>query len=311
MTTVAKKKTITMQEFLTYEMATRPAINIKDISLAGPILMGGCGSSGTTLLKTMLDAHKNIACGQEIALFDRPAFFKTDLKCLHEMFISQKFEEINRGQIFPLFTKFGSNFGLFIPNAAKHYHNFATIESIFNKARDLRHFINLFFSNWAAAQGKNRWAEKTPNNIYCIGEILELLPDAKFIHVIRDGRDVVLSLHEGRDFAIPPAVFRWLSAVEAGIRFRGNPRYYEVRYEDLILNTEETLKKLMIFLEEDFDPEMLNYTDKGKNNPLQYGTTPIYSSKIGKWKKEDIDPAILKTFDLTMSEMLKKIGYEI
>jgi len=99
--------------------------------------------------------------------------------------------------------------------------------------------------------------------------------------------------------------------VEAGIRFRGNPRYYEVRYEDLILNTEETLKKLMIFLEEDFDPEMLNYTDKGKNNPLQYGTTPIYSSKIGKWKKEDIDPAILKTFDLTMSEMLKKIGYEI
>ena len=311
MTTVTKKKTITMQEFLKYEMSTKPAVEIKDITLPNPILIGGCGSSGTTLLKTMLDSHKNIACGQEIALFDRPRLYQMDLDELHQMFSTQKFDEINKEQIFPLFTKFGSNFGLFIPNSGKQYHNFSTIKAIFEKAENLKHFLDLFFSNWAEAQGKKRWAEKTPNNVYCIEKILNFFPDAKFVHVIRDGRDTVLSLHEGRGLAVPAAIFRWLSAVEAGIRFRGNPRYYELKYEDLILDTENSLRKLMDFLEDDFDPEMLNYMEQGKNNPLSYGSTPIYSNKIGKWKKDGVDPAILRIFDLTLTDLLKKVGYEL
>lgn len=311
MDTAVRKKTITLQEFLSYEIATKPAAEIKDISFPNPIFIGGCGSSGTTLLKTMLDAQKNIACGQEIALFDRPRLYQIDLADLHRMFTTQKFDEVNQDQIFPIINKFGSNFGLFMPNAAKFYHDFPTIEKIFGMAKNLRHFFDLFFSNWAEAQGKQRWAEKTPNNIYCIGEILELFPNAKFVHVIRDGRDVVLSLHQNRNFNIPAAVFRWVSAVEAGISFRGNPRYYELKYEDLILDTENTLKKLMQFLEEEYDPGMMNYMDKGQNNPLNYGTTPIYSNKIGKWKRADTDPSILRIFKLTLTDTLKKVGYEI
>ncbi len=311
MTTATKKKTITMEEFLKYEMSTNPAKEIEDIIFPNPILIGGCGSSGTTLLKTMLDSHRNIACGQEIAIFDRPRLYQMELDQFYQMFTTQKFDEINKEQIFPLFTKFGSNFGLFIPNTGKQYHNLSTIKTIFEKSENLKHFIDLFFSNWAKTQGKNRWAEKTPNNVYCINEILDFFPDSKFVHVIRDGRDVALSLHQGREFPIPNAIFRWLSAVEAGIRFRGNPRYYELKYEDLILDTENSLKKLMEFLDEEYDPEMLNYMDKGKNNPLNYGTTPIFSNKIGKWKKDGIDPAILRIFDLTLTDMLKKVGYEV
>ena len=223
-----------MEEFLKYEMATNPSVNIEDISYPNPILIGGCGSSGTTLLKTMLDSHKNIACGQEIAIFDRPRLYNMELNELYEMFTTQKFDEINKEQVFPMFTKFGSNFGLFIPNTAKQYHNLSTIQTIFEKSKNLKHFLDIFFANWAKAQGKKRWAEKTPNNVYCIEQILNLFPDAKFVHMIRDGRDVVLSLHQGREFPIQNAIFRWLSAVEAGIRFRGNPRYYELKYMTLI-----------------------------------------------------------------------------
>ncbi len=311
MNIATKKKTITMEEFLKYEMSTNPAVEIEDISFPNPIIIGGCGSSGTTLLKTMLDSHKNIACGQEIALFDRPRLYQIELDELYQMFTTQKFDEINKEQVFPLFTKIGSNFGLFIPNTGKQYHNLSTIKTIFEKSENLKHFFDLFFSNWANAQGKNRWAEKTPNNVYCIEEILDFFPDSKFVHIIRDGRDVALSLYQGREFPMPNAIFRWLSAVEAGIRFRSNPRYYELKYEDLILDTENSLKRLMEFLEEEYDPEMLNYMDKGKSNPLNYGTTPIFSNKIGKWKKDGIDPAILRTFDLTLTDMLKKVGYEL
>jgi len=299
-----------MKEYLAYEISSRPAAQIKDIAFPDPIILGGCGSSGTTLLKTMFDAHKNIACGQEIAVFDRPLFYQTRVEDLYRMYKNQDFREINPGQIFPMHTKFGSNFGLFIPNQSKAYHNYATIDKIFQMSRDLRHFVNLFFSNWADAQGKKRWAEKTPNNIYCIDRIFEFMPDAKFIHVIRDGRDVALSLVEARDFNTASAVFRWLSAVEAGIRHRGNPRYYEVKYEDLITDTENTLKKLMDFLDEEYDPGMMNYTEKGKKNPLKYGTTPIYTNKIGKWKRTSLDPTFLEIFDLTMKDMLEKLDYE-
>ncbi|MCD6162423.1 MAG: sulfotransferase [candidate division Zixibacteria bacterium] len=302
---------ISFKDLLGQELANKQPAKIKDIAFKSPIIIGGCGSSGTTLLKTMLDSHKNIACGQEISFFDRPAFFKSNLDKLYNMFLNQDFDELDKGQIFPLKTKFGDNFGLFIPNTGKLYHDFPTTNSMFKLARNLRHFVDLYFSNFADINGKTRWAEKTPNNIFCINETLDFFPDAKFIHVIRDGRDVVLSLCQGRNFNPVTAIFRWLVSAEAGIRFRGNPRYYEVRYEDLILDTENTLKKLMAFLDEDFDPNMLNYTESGKDNILGYGSSPIYSNKIGKWKTQELNPVILKSFDLALSDLLEKVGYEV
>jgi|GEM_PF-6085282 len=84
------------------------------------------------------------------------------------------------------------------------------------------------------------------------------------------------------------AIVRSLTAVEAGIRFRGNPRYYEVRYEELVLDAERALKGLMDFLEEDYDPNMLNYHKAGKGNPLNYASTPLFNKSIGKWKRPEM-----------------------
>ncbi len=306
----AAEQRVNIKELVTDEIGKNEPRPVEDIAFKKPIILGGCGSSGTTLLKTMFDAHGKIACGPEISIFDRPMLYRTDLDELHNMFKQQSFDRLERNLHFPVVTRIGTYFGLFAPNAGKQYHDFATIDKIFQISKNLRHFIDLFFSNYAKNQDKTRWAEKTPNNIFCVDQVLDLLPDAKFIHVIRDGRDVVLSLTEKRKFDLRMAVYRWLISVEAGLRNRGHERYYEVKYEDLILDTENTLRKLMDFLEEDFDPAMLKFWEKGKDNFKGYGSTPIFTDSIGKWKKERSNPTILEHLDLMLADKLNKLGYE-
>jgi hypothetical protein len=298
------------KQILSQELSKENAAEIKDIAFRRPVIIGGCGSSGTSLLRKMFDAHRNFACGPEISLFDRPQFFKTDINELYEIFLKQKVDALERDLIYPIVTQFGSYCGLFVANAGKNYHNLATIKELFEMSSNTKHFVNLFFSNFAAQQGKIRWAEKTPNNVFCIRESLKFFPDAKFIHVIRDGRDVVLSLMEKRNFNPLSAIFRWLAAVEAGLRYRGNPRYYEVRYEDLVTDPESTLTDMMGFLDEEFDPDMMDYWKKGDVNPHGYGTTPVFTKSIGKWKKVDPNSLIMQQLDLMLRDKLEKLGYD-
>ena len=301
---------IPFEKIVQSEIESSPAHGLKDILFKKPILIGGCGSSGTTLLKTILDSHTNIACGQEISVFDHPQIYDIDIKQLHHMLLKQDFSSITSDLVYPIATKFGDTFGLFYPNFGKEYHSMAATDYLLKNAQDSKHFWNMYFSNYACRQGKKRWAEKTPNNVFCIKEILEFFPDAKFVHVIRDGRDVTLSLTQSRNFHIFAAIMRWLIAVEAGIRFRGNPRYYEIKYEDLVTQPEDTLKKLMEFLEEDYDQNMLDFTEAGKNNPLNYGTTPIFTKSVQKWKQTKLTPSADRLLDLSLKRLLKELEYE-
>jgi tetratricopeptide (TPR) repeat protein len=292
-----------------FENSEKDSPAVMDIAHPKPIILGGCGSSGTTLLKTMLDAHEKIACGPELSFFDRPVLYRTKIGELHQMFNKQNFDALEKELHFPMVTPTGTYFGLFSPNAGKQYHSFDHIEKMFQMSRDLKHFLDLFFSNHAYQQKKRRWAEKTPNNIFCVQKVLDLFPDAYFVHVIRDGRDVALSLVEKRKFSLSTAIYRWLLAVEAGIRNRGHDRYLEIRYEDLVLDPENTLRALMQSLEEDFDPTMMNFWQKGKDNFLGYGSTPVFTKSVARWKTASIDPLIKEQMDWMMSDKLAKLGY--
>ncbi|MBD3333309.1 hypothetical protein GF356_10705 [candidate division GN15 bacterium] len=296
-------------------IATSAPKPVKDEVLQKPIIIGGCGSSGTTLLKTILDSHRNIACGQEVSFFDRPVLYRTKLKDLHRMYLQQDFRALDSEQIFPIQLQYNnvniSYMGLCAPCMGRTYHDFATTNKLFEMARDTRHFVHLYFSNYAIGQGKRRWAEKTPNNCFCVGEVLDFLDDAKFVHVVRDGRDVVLSLVERRDSGLPAAVFRWVTAVEAARRHEGNPRYYQLKYEDLVTEPERTLRDLMEFVEEEFDPGMLDFTRSGQNNPLGYGQKPISAKNVGRWRSANLDYTAVRTMDLCMRHLLEKLGYEV
>lgn len=281
-----------------------------------PIFLGGCGSSGTTLLRKMLNAHPRIACGPEMSVFDRPKMFEISLDWLYTMWRNQDFEDLEEGCIFPLRVQpHNSTYcGLLNENHVRFYHKTEEVAGMFDRADSPLNFLDVFFSKYAEERGKKRWAEKTPNNIFCAEKILESFDDALFINVIRDGRDVVLSLFNRRNYSSSYiAMWRWIASINAGIKLGGNKRVFVVKYEDLVQRTEFTLMNICAFIGEKFDPVMMEYwkTKDEEDEEGDYGTQPVFDDSIGKWKKEDVPQELLDRMDLTMRDLILSLGYEI
>ncbi len=124
--------------------------------------------------------------------------------------------------------------------------------------------IRAVFRCYAAAQGKPRYGDKTPGYVFHLPLVGELFPEARVVHVVRDGRDVAVSMRQASSTTPPPIdqlARLWRKAVTKGRAFgEVDPgRYAEVRYEDLVDDAEGELRRLCPFLGLDFDPVMLDH----------------------------------------------------
>ena len=128
--------------------------------------------------------------------------------------------------------------------------------------------LRAFYRLYAGKFGKPRWGEKTPANLERLRAIAHILPEAHFIHIIRDGRDVALSLREmwfapGRDLTTLARYWRD-RILQARREAERNLRYLEIRYEDLIANPERTLRDVCAFVDLSFDTRMLRYHETAR-----------------------------------------------
>ena len=113
--------------------------------------------------------------------------------------------------------------------------------------------------HYAERAGKERWGEKSPRNSFWMEEIKGDFPDAQFVHIVRDGRDMAIDIADSPEM-LPENIYSgahvWKdftgAAHESGKRM-GESDYYVIRYEDLCAEPENALKKLCEFLGEDFD----------------------------------------------------------
>jgi len=120
--------------------------------------------------------------------------------------------------------------------------------------------------NWAwrnfnlrtIAANKHRWIEKTPNHLKYVQQILDWCPEAKVLLVLRDGRDVAASLKK-RDGNLKSGIEGWVASNRESQQFWNHPNVHVYRYEDLITDFDLTLKRILDFLGEDFEPSMRNY----------------------------------------------------
>jgi hypothetical protein len=142
-------------------------------------------------------------------------------------------------------------------------------------AGDLRHWaenldrptladiVNLVYLWHLQRSGKQRFGDKTPIYIEIVPQLAALYPAAKFIHLIRDGRDVAISqIDLGWDSYYERNRFDWTMAMAFRRRYLNSPLagcILDVRYEDLIRDTGATLKQICAFLDEPFEPEMLEW----------------------------------------------------
>lgn len=233
------------------------------------IFVGGCGRSGTTLIREMLNRHPRIACGPETSIV-------CDL--INPERLSVEWDWPRR-----------------------------EIDAMLAESPSMIRFAERFFRTLAEREGKARWADKTPRNVRALPRILAAFPNAKFIHIVRDGRDVACSLRHHPKFTVrngkvvPQEVNnpmrgcakRWVTDMSLGLAFRAHPRCYELRYEDLVLRPEETLRELCAFIGEAYTPTMLEAprVDPTADRPgrLINNTNvdgAISPTSIGRWRRD-------------------------
>lgn len=257
-----------------------------------PIFVGGAPRSGTTLLRVILDQHSSIACGPELRAIPGLALLSASTR-------------MSMGSVYD------AHYGL-APS---------DLNAVF---RDL---ICAFLEPYAARRGKRRIAEKTPANALHFEELARLFPDASFIQIIRDGRDVASSLlgvdwRDGRTGA--PFVYTkdpragallWAEHVRAGRRAAATgARYFEIRYEDLARSLEAALRPLFGFLEEPWEAAVLDFRMNATISAGQNETSasavaqPLTAGSIGRWRR-DLGARAEEAFAGGPAELLRELGY--
>lgn len=289
-----------------------PTIDL-DADHPGPICIGGCGSSGTNLLRRILDMHSQIACGKEMSIFDRPRIYRLSLSELYDIYRSGSYATLEEEMPYRLATGEDQSYcGLQPGNHGDYYHTPAEVLDLFDRAESVADFLDKYFLSFAQKHGKRIWAEKTPNNIFCARDFLEMFPRGRFIHVIRDGRDVWLSLVKRRNYKPSSATVRWIITAEVGLRIADHPRVYTVRYEDLVLQPEKTLKALFEWLQLPYEERVLQFDRKNEKNRHGYAESSIHTESVFRWKKEwsELPTGGQQQLNLALSRHLIAMGYK-
>lgn len=204
---------------------------------------------------------------------------------------------------------------------------------------DVSEALRAFYFSYAGRFGKSRWGDKTPTYLSQMTGIEALLPESRFIHVIRDGRDVSLSIadlwfgpHPGRKTAEEVALW-WATKVREGRQDGSKLRHYmEVRYEDLVIHTERTLRAVGVFLDLPWDPAMLEYHQNAGQRISELDTSseapdgralspetrqqiheltasPPAAERIGRWRTE-MSADDQQQFLRAAAGLLADLGYE-
>ena len=252
-----------------------------------PIFIGGVGRSGTSLVRSITNAHPRIAIGPELKMTPRV------VNCWSELGAVRSYlDETYDGGADQLDGAF-------------------------------RRIILGFLERTRRRTGDNRVGEKTPNNVAVFEQIHALFPESPLVHVVRDGRDVVRSLLE-QDWNSPAsggsisintrareAAKYWARAVragtEAGEKLDGSGRFVTVRYEDLVRYPEREVRRLCAFLGERYYEEMLRFYEK-EDPHFSPAQRPIDDSSVGRWREEltNRQKAEVKA---EASELLVELGY--
>jgi hypothetical protein len=250
-----------------------------------PIFVIGSPRSGTTLLRLVLDSHPRISCGEE-------THFLRDLEAIV-------------GRHWPLVATYGLPREWWLERIRALYADF--------QAEVLR------------GSGKARWAEKDPTYTLHLPFIEELFPEARYVHLLRDGHDVVASFRDRWGYRSAARVARseWAryvsAARELGERLPPE-RFLELRYEELVADPEAEARRLFDFLGEAWDPAVIEFDPAEHRATERYrrftaqrrasggDSATIYRSRVGAGA-ESLDPLLRNLLRRRNGELLRRLGY--
>ncbi len=280
--------------------------------MSSPIFIVGANRSGTTLLRLILNAHPNIGIPEEIIYFGSfmagvpiekwrsPGLSEEAYQAFVINFIEEKCQVLDDID-----------------------HHAVCAQVLASKKRDFCHPYKTVLEAWAGAHGKQRWGEKTPGNLFYADILLQMFPDAKFIHLIRDPRAGVSSMMK-TDFFPDDIAFNAMSRRKFMRKGRAileksvpTAQRLLLRYEDIVTEPEVTIRAICNFIGETFEPAMLSfYKDSSRymkedaaSSFNKAATKPISAAMLDKWKKQ-LAPADVAMIESICRVEMREFGYD-
>jgi hypothetical protein len=262
------------------------------------VFVGGVERSGTTLLRNMLDAHPFLALPDE-SYFIRNAYKELrrrgkedDLSLAWRLIQNDRF--FKQWELAP-----------------------ALVERVIDRSAPQTYadLIRVLFAAYAEREEKPLSADKTPSHAYCFDWYADHFPDSRFVHVLRDPREVCMAL------AVQPwyrgglagAAGKWATTVRRA-RAAGaslGERYLEVRYERLIADPEATLREVCELARIPFAQQMLAYPALTRPHAARHFAMSRTPPRVGvrRWRDE-LNPADVALIELIAGGVMAEAGYE-
>jgi hypothetical protein len=190
-------------------------------------------------------------------------------------------------------------------------------QTLFRESRDVVDFFDRAVRILESRSEDRTFVEKTPQHVLRLEFLCRRFPDARFVHVVRDGRDCFASArsHAGIPQATSAGRFArfWRRCVEVPMRLQGNPRIATLRYEDFVRDPRSELDRLMRFLEleredQQLDPQRFGSHKRGRRDEFRLLRSPVSDHRVGRWRQE-LTPAERKDFERVASRPLAAYGY--
>jgi hypothetical protein len=305
-------------------------LNLVPSQMTGPIFIGGTGRSGTTILARLLGEHPNIFMLRwETQLIVAEGGLIRFLDDFDSDKANSLFSRKLKGEWFRriLFAgepnEYQAGLCADIPwEDIQH-----ALDDLLSHRMDSnvtapkpllgRAFINAIFEPSAIRRNARRWGEKTPRNIVFIKELWQMFPNMRFLHIIRDGRDVVASMLQNGFWPIAPSPYHpetanfkgmvnfelatdyWVTMLDIARQsaaFVPRENYMEIRLEDLVSQPPLIIRRIMEFLNEDIDPALLSFN--------------LSRSNANRWR-QDLTPRQIAYFQDHAGFVLQREGYDL
>ena len=164
--------------------------------------------------------------------------------------------------------------------------------ALLSESRDIVDFFTRGVVLLQARRGGGTFVEKTPQHIKHIGFLMKYFPNARFVHIVRDGRDCFCSAQTHPNIPLRTSVSRfaryWRTCIRAGFQAEGQAAVHTLRYEDFTANPEPMLAEVMASIDLAPEASQLDPTKTGKDRRSGFDhfrrlTAPISSQTVGRW----------------------------
>ena len=282
------------------------------------IFIVGSSRSGTTMMSRVLANHSEVHTFGELHFFSQ-IFSKQKKTKLEYLDALNILSELFKRQRYGLFSK-------------KEASDFLDLSKkiLLKKSYKILEVFRLFVECELKEKQKKIACFHTPNNIYYIDEIQHEFSNSKFINMVRDNRDVLLSqknkwrrkflgakkiplfesIRSHANYHPITTSIVWNSSLKLTKKFDGSPNFYILRFEDFLTSSEEKCMDLCRFLDLDFQYEMLNIYNIGSSNMNDEKEKKIDVTKINKWKKGELSKSEIYLAQIFSKSLMTDFNYK-